>query len=66
MSDRLLRSKLIRLAYARPEIRQDVLALLKSADQDDPANWYGLEPKKPGISDPAPAAKAACGTPKQG
>ena len=48
-----LRSKLIRLAHTHPEFRDTLLPLLKSADQNAPSNWYGLEPKKPGITEPA-------------
>ncbi len=52
MSDSL-RSKLIRLAHTHPEFRDDLLPLLRSADQNAPSNWYGLEPKSPGITEPA-------------
>lgn len=58
MSDSL-RSKLIRLAHTHPEFRDDLLPLLKSADQDAPNNWYGLDPKKPGITEPAVEPKQA-------
>lgn len=54
-----LRSKLIRLAHTHPEFRDDLLPLLKSADQNAPGYWYGLEPKKPGITEPALEPKQA-------
>jgi hypothetical protein len=54
-----LRTRLIRLAHAHPEFRADILPLLeKSADQNDPDYWMGLDPKKPGIADP-PLKQAA-------
>lgn len=73
MSDRSLRSALIRLAHVRPEFRKDILALLKSADdagaashdQNKADHWYGLDPKKPGVTEPALPAKSA-GCKKQG
>ena len=54
-----LRSKLIRLAHAHPEFQSELLPLLKSADQNAPSNWYGLEPRKPGITEPAIEPKQA-------
>ena len=49
MSD--LRSRIIRLAAANPELRADLLPLLKedanpaSADQNKPESYYGLAPR---------------------
>lgn len=54
-----LRSRLIRLAHAHPEFRKDLLPLIKQADQNDPSHWYGLEPKKPAIDEPAIQPKQA-------
>jgi hypothetical protein len=49
-----LRSKLIRLAASTPELRKDLLTILKeeadptSHDQNLPETWYGLPPQGPG------------------
>jgi hypothetical protein len=46
-----LRNKIIRLAAARPELRADLLPLLKedadpvSHDQNRPESYYGLPPR---------------------
>jgi uncharacterized protein YukE len=51
MSDAALRSRLIRLAAANPELRAEILPLLKeqadpaSHDQNKPESYYGLPPK---------------------
>jgi hypothetical protein len=51
MPDTTLRSRLIRLAAAHPELRADLLPLLKaqanpaSADQNKPESYYGLAPR---------------------
>ena len=62
MSDRHLRAGLIRLAHTHPEFRKELLPLLaseKEAGQDEPSYWYGLDPKKPSITDPAPLPKTS-------
>lgn len=51
MSDAALRSRLIRLAAVHPELRADILPLLKeqsdpaSHDQNKPESYYGLPPR---------------------
>jgi len=51
MSDVALRSRLIRLAAVHPELRADILPLLKeqsdpaSHDQNKPESYYGLSPR---------------------
>ena len=51
MSNSILRRQLIRLAAARPELRADLLPLLKqdadpaSHDENKPQSFYGLPPR---------------------
>lgn len=70
MPDTNLRRALIRLAYSNPEVRREILGLLKTADeqaggdadpkshgQNRPEQWYGLQPTRPALGEPAPMAK---------
>ena len=59
-----LRSRLIRLAAAKPELRADLLSLLKededpvSHDQNKPEYYYGLPPRGvQAAATPRPATK---------
>jgi hypothetical protein len=58
-----LRRRVIRLAASNPELRKDLLTILKeeadptSHDQNLPETWYGLPPQGPGKT--AGAAKVA-------
>ena len=61
-----LRRRVIRLAASNPELRKDLLTILKeeadptSHDQNLPETWYGLPPKTAG------AAKVAAGPDRTG
>jgi hypothetical protein len=65
-----LRRRVIRLAASTPELRKDLLTILKeeadptSHDQNLPETWYGLPPQGPGKT--AGAAKVAAGPDRTG
>ena len=40
MSDKNLRNKIIRLAHDQPELRKDLLPLLKEAQEETPEEWF--------------------------